>query len=455
MLIIVSSKIKPEKLLRAAIKGSWLLTAFFCLLFAVFTTISFYNDQAVEHSAKKDTLGCPRSHSLSLEKIGQGPLSLNSSKKKTLLPDMSQEIILLAKNIRPDRKAKETSFLLFLRSSKAEYKVKNGDVVFLSCDPQPGGATYRFSERKTPLWLRPTFLDKNKVLIEVGLFMPSKESEGFLEEKAQFVLQEDFAGSDERFQSEVWFSSLRKAKFWGIDVILSKYREKPYVDLDKKPKIEIPGSKGTIFCFMQQGDFLAWNGDSWVPIENGGKAAGRPLAQVKTISQREVEFEVWNEEGFYPQWIKLETQGMGRSAALKPDQLPQSVRMRTSRQISCSFAKRRYLLKPGDWVLKTSRGWKVLKRPIDMEEYLHHKIRGELCVFDALVREQGKLMMKGYWVDEMRTHTSPFSIPVEGDHAFQKAARKDKKRFTLKKAEGVTTYLPFFPQQEKGEGIYE
>jgi hypothetical protein len=61
-------------------------------------------------------------------------------------------------------------------------------------------------------------------------------------------------------------------------------------------------------------------------------------------------------------------------------------------------------------------------------------------------------MMKGYWVDEMRTQSQPFSIPVEGDRTAQKSERKEKKGVALKRAEGaVTTYLPFSPK-EKVEG---
>jgi len=447
LLIIAPSKMNVEKMLKLAVKGCWILTIFLCLLFFVFTLISLY--QGKESAGRSDLAGFARGKAIALEKIGQGSLSLRPGKRAAILPDMSQEIVLLAKNVRPDLKSKEISFLFCLRSSGSEQRIKNGEVVFLSCDPQAGGSpVYRFSDKKTPLWIKPSFLDGNKVLIEVGLFLPSKDSEGFLEEKAQFVLQEESLKGSGKFQGEKWISSLQKARLWGFDVLLPKYNP----GVGRKFKVEIPGSRGTVFCFMQLGDFLVWNGDAWIPIEDGTKAAGKPMAQVKSMGPRGLEFEVWNEEGFYPQEIKLEMQSSPRMGSLKPDQIPQSVRARTAHQVSCCFAKRRYLLKPGDWILKTSRGWKVLKRSLDIEEYLLHKIRGELCIFDSLVREQGKLIMKGYWVDEMRTQKQPFSIAVEGDRTTQRSERKEKKGISLKKAEGaVTTYLPFSPK-EKVEG---
>lgn len=452
MLIIVPSKIKIDRVLALAIKGSWILTLFFCVFFAAFTVISYYQGSGSEESFRKKISVLSRPQALALEKIGQGPLSLRSIKQKTILPDMSQEVVVLAKNVRPDHKVKEMSFLLSLRSSKSELRIQNGEMVFLSCDSQPGGAppVYRFTNRKTPLWIKPSFLDKNKVLIEVGLFTPSKDSEGFSEEKGQFILEEDAVGTGQRFQAESWFSSLQKAKLWGVDVVLSKCREKQYKGFGEKLKVEIPGSKGVSFCFMQQGDLLVWSGDKWVPTDDWRKANGKPLAQVKSASIREVEFEVWNEEGFYPQEVKLETKAMPKIGALKPDQMPQSVRARSSNQVSCCLSKQRYLLKPGDWILKTSRGWRVLKRASDIEEYLQHKVFGELCVFDEMVKEKGKLSMKGYWVDEMRTQICQFSVPVEGTRATHKPPRKEKKRFPSQPIEGTVTTYPPSPLEAKG-----
>ncbi len=445
LLIIAPSRLHIDRILEIAAKGSLLLTLFLCVFFAAFTAISFYQGENVEELVRKKVSDFSWSQDVALEKIGQGALSLRLNKQKTNLPDMSREIVVVAKNVRPDHKVKEMSFLLSLTSSKLERRVKNGETIFLSCDSQSGGESpvYRFSDRKTPLWIRSSFLDKNKVLIEAGLFTPDKGVEGFLEEKSQFILQEESSGEGKMYQQEEWFSSLQKAKLWGVDVILSKCRETKYSGFKEKLKLEIPGAKGVVFCFMQQGDLIVWNGEMWVPTEDRRKANGKPLAQVKAASLREIELEVWDEEGFYPQEIKLEIKSVSRVTGLKPDQIPQSARARSSNQVSCCFAKQRYLLKTGDWILKTPRGWRVLKKSADIEEYLQHKLCGELCIFDEMVRELGELVMKGYWVDEMRTQTCLFSVPVEGDRASHKPLRKEKKKFSSRKLAGsVTTYLP-------------
>ena len=80
-----------------------------------------------------------------------------------------------------------------------------------------------------------------------------------------------------------------------------------------------------------------------------------------------MELEVWDEKGFYPSLIKIELQSPSKVGA-KPDFLPSSIRLRSSTQITCNLGKRRYILKEGDWMLKTSKGWRNLKKAKDIED---------------------------------------------------------------------------------------
>jgi hypothetical protein len=458
LLIISSSKWKVERLLPLATKAAWILTALLCFVFIFFTMLSIRFERLENSLPRKDKAILPRAFSPSFEKIGEGPLSLHSRKKKTILPDMSQELALLAKNIRPGRESKEASFLLFLRSSRLEKQVKNGEIIFLSCDASSGATlpVYRFTDRKTPLWIRPTFLERNKILVEVGLFMPAKDSEAFLEEKAQFVLQEEPFDWSNKFQNIIWLESLKEAKLWGPDLFLGKYGGENYQSLKTKSKLEIPGNGLSTFCFVGVGDFLVWDEGKWSPVERSQIPIDKPLAHIKVVSPRMIELEVWDEEGFYPQVVKIDIQNGHRISGVKPDMLPQAVRLRTTNQVSCSLGKRRCLLRKGDWVLKTSRGWRTLKTPVDKEEYLLHKVRGELCVFDSLVREQGKLVMKGHWIDEMRTQIYPFSQSVSGDQQGKAIARKEKKSQALRQAKKTSiTYLPSTIKKETPGEILE
>lgn len=337
----------------------------------------------------------------SLGKLGQGPLALEGFVKKTSLPDLSQEIALLAKNPHWEALGKKGDFLLYLKSSDSEYKAKNGEQIFLSCDSLPGGLApvYRFSNHKTPLWIRPEFTNKEEISLEVGLFILSKENGIFQEEKTQISLQQDPKMRRED-QTLPFIEILEKAKLWGQDVVLARFGESKYRPLKDKVKLEISQQGKRIFCFLGKGDLLRFTQGEWIPVESSETEEESPTAQVKKVTPKSIELEVWDPDAFYACSIKLEATPSSWGGG-KGENLPHSIRAKTEKQVACSFGKRKYVIKEGDWLLKTERGWRHLKRSIDIDAYLFHKIRGELFIFESLVKEQGKLMMKGFLADEM------------------------------------------------------
>ena len=159
MLIVSSSKFKLERVFRFATKGIWFVIPMVISIFSVFIAIVLYfpfQSQINEQKSKDVPLEV-----ISLEKIGQGAFSLTRDSGGSILPDMTREIQLLAKNLRPGTRGEKNDFLLLLKSSKEQYKAKSGEQIFLSCDPTVSGAipVYHFSEKKTPLWIKPVFLD--------------------------------------------------------------------------------------------------------------------------------------------------------------------------------------------------------------------------------------------------------------------------------------------------------
>ena len=116
----------------------------------------------------------------SYESIGMNALSLNANQFSNALPNLSQEILVLSRNSRPDRQSQE--LLIALKGSKQEKVVANGDTLFLNvaAKNEEEMAQIAFSSKPAPLWIKPILLDKTSVLIE----------EGSGEKKTQFILQE-------------------------------------------------------------------------------------------------------------------------------------------------------------------------------------------------------------------------------------------------------------------------
>ena len=67
-------------------------------------------------------------------------------------------------------------------------------------------------------------------------------------------------------------------------------------------------------------------------------------------------------------------------------------------------------------------------------------------MFQSLSKEQGKWVLKGSWIDEMRTQKLPFSIPVLGDSR-SRSSVKEKKGASVKSAERVS--ISYFPPKPK------
>lgn len=86
------------------------------------------------------------------------------------------------------------------------------------------------------------------------------------------------------------------------------------------------------------------------------------------------------------------------------------------------------MLKQGDWMLKTAQGWHLLKKTDLLDQALQFAMRGELFIFDELVKENGKSVVKGHLFDEMRVQMVPVSIPIISEKEKAKKHENQKRR---------------------------
>lgn len=362
---------------------------------------------------------------IKLDEIGKGVLSLNPMRKSSLVPDLSREILVLARSSRPDCDPKDRILLLSTKSNSEQRTVTLGEQIFLSCnkkkDEEP---TYTFSDKKTPLWIKPILSGQEDICLEIGQFSPCKEGEGFLEEVGQVLVQQVRSSAFKEKRESAFLSSIRQAKWWGNDCLLKQYGGQEYREMMQKQKVEIPSEFGSQFYFLSAGDYLEWQEGCWQQTPLSSAKPGCPLAFVKSISSKNMEVEVWDEKGFYPQILNFELQNP--SKLQKTDLNNSLVRLRSSSQVTCTLGKRRFILKEGDWLLKVGKSWRNLKRSKDIEDCLQHKLRGELFIFDSIDKEQGKLFLKGSIFDEMRMQITPVSIPISPEEHSSSKGKKTK-----------------------------
>lgn len=401
MLIAVPSQGQFEKRFWALNLGLYV----FALALAVWTLISLLMGADPQFSSLDLSLPAKKQIS-SYEEIGLGPLALNGMRVRCPVPGLGREIALLGKNTRPD--AQDVAILLGLKSAAEERVVMSGETVYVRQDSD----RFSFSSEKTPIAITPISLDENSVLIEVRLN----------EEKGEFILKNACLIPKE-IEALAYAKTLRDAKWWGPDILIQNCGGDEYQHLRFKHKIEFSDAN---VCFIGEGDLLAWEEDQWRHVSSDTISPFLPLARVAAITPRGIELQAWDESGFYPMNVKISSQQLPKGA-FKLEEIFSSMRPRTASRLSCLLGKRRVVLKEGDWWLKTPAKWHNLKTVSEIEDFLQHKIQGELFIFDQMDTEKGKIVMKGRLFDTMRTQMTPVALAVSSEKKTSIASRKSSK----------------------------
>lgn len=329
--------------------------------------------------------------------IGSGPLALKKNDLASLSL-LSHQLSFLVKKGRPDIKQQNSHLLLSLKSGE-EKQIFEGEKIYLegSLIKEP----LRFAKEPTEMWITPHLKGANSLLIEVGM-------DG--EVKSQFILDQSLHASSDSFESR-FIQVLSRAKWWGGDLLFQKYGGEEYRLYKDKQKVECLGASSPYLLFVAVGDYIMWENGQWKSIVLDQALLDLPIAQIKSIRGNQMEIEVWDVGGGSSFQLDLRLE-QSAPIVYRPEQFPTAFRLRSLTQVTCLFGKKRVILRQGDWLLKIGEGWHVLKDLNEIEDYLNHKIKGELFIFDILEKENGKALLKGNLFNEMRSHSCPVTIPV-------------------------------------------
>lgn len=374
----------------------------------------------------------PQRKKQNYEEIGWGPLSLNGLRSQGPLPFLTKELVVLGKNDRPDS---QRSFLLGLNSSQEEIMVAERQPIFLV---KGDDDKWHFSLSKTPLCVSAAVSDNDndKVVVHVT----SSEEEG------SFALRA-FDKTGDNIEKMPYVKALQNAKFWGPDLLIQNYGGRDYRDLLKKNKVEVSGR----IYFVGEGDLLVWKEGEWKEASYQNIPPLVPIAKVVRQTSSGVQFQIWDESGFH-KILSHKSLENSQKTGHKAEELFSSVRVRTPTEITCLLGKRRVILREGDWWLKMDSGWKKLKTVSDIEDYLDHRLRGELFIFESIAADKGKVVLKGNSFDMMRTEMQPLSLTtsiVKKSHSLSKKPGKESPPM-IAKTEDVLSSFPKKGDSKKG-----
>ncbi len=357
------------------------------------------------------------------EMIGSGPLGLRPVHAHGWVARLAEEMVLIAYDSRPDTSAADARVLLGFKQGKEQLTLLNGKSFYLKESEQ--GKGLHSSMEPTGLWARPIVLEGGSVLFEVGRRLTSGEGEE-VEEKAQFIAGSQ-GGSMRQAQQECALD-LKGAKAFPLDSLLQKYGGKEFASFAVQAVLEISSRVGSYALSVASGDYLAYEEGEWRQKPLQEIRRDQPVAYVRSALEKGIELDVWDEQGFYPLHVVLDAKRQ-MTSPFGPDALPSAVRLRTGTQVSCSMGKRRLILKQGDWLLRTSSGWRHLRGLEEIKLYLDRRLKGDLFIFDGIEKEsQNKCSLRGNLFDETRTYVQPVSVPINMDKQQNKPGKKRRLR---------------------------
>lgn len=332
---------------------------------------------------------------------------------------LSREIVLLAQSSKPSAHGEEGHLLMGIKNSAMQMNIECGKVIYLQYQLSEEGHPhlFQFSSEATDFWIKPSILDSSSVLIKAARVQDQ-------EEKCEFVLTNHSKQASSAFEQKDFYKCLKKAKWWGQDILFRLYGGVEYQKLKDKHKLEMTGVPSPYVCLVSQGDYLSFENGKWRTIDLSEASSSCPLAYVSEITASQLKVEVWDETGFSHAILKFSTEAAQKSA--RPESVFSSVRFRTASQVTCLLGKRRVIIKQGDWLLKTAGGWRNLKNLKDIESYLAYQLRGELFIFDGIEKQEGTSLLKGHLIDDMRCLASSVAIPISSEKK-PKSPKKKKK----------------------------
>lgn len=352
-----------------------------------------------------------------LTAIGKGALSLSSEIHSFPFPDLSRDVLFLAKNTRPDATADQMKLDMGLRGNPMPKRVPPHQRLYLSYDEEQ----LNFSKLPTPLWIEPIITQQGDLRLKMGIELTNSEGQKLLNEVREFKVTTNWKTKKPQEVSDPALKQgvhvVEQGKWWGPDKLFEEYGGEEYQRFAGYQRFEIEKSQGKEVLFLREGDLFIWKEGQWLPTD---QSQGHPLAKVTQITPYKLEWCFWDCEGMESVMLSFKREKES-PIALRIEDVFTKLRKRTSSRISCRIDNRAKILKEGDWLVHTSTGWHTVKHYYEVEALLNLEILGDLFIFDGIQTVDGKEIFTGSLFNSMRTEMKPIRLPLSqikgGEHS--------------------------------------
>lgn len=357
------------------------------------------------------------------QQIGGSLLALQEAPPSLLLPDLRQQLIYYGKNGRPDAQSQHTLLHFSLNGHKTVVSVSPEERIYLFYDKKSMPPRYNFSPQneKTSLWVEGAPAESD-VLVKVVLENEKGEPVIEPENCHQFRLAEKefirYAGASWELGSwrvDGTLLARQRARWFGPDRFLEKHGGDEYKDCEGKQRIDFGENDDVYSVFVKAGDCLIWEQNQWKVVQPGELSRRHPLLVVKKIDERLMTFELWDVEGkgkILLNLLKSAEPWLAHNAQ-HIQQMFKFVGARTRSQCVFEINNERMTVRPSDWLLLTSKGWKKLSSPEEIDNYVKRKTTGTLFVFEGLARKDERQIMMGTLYNPTRSDCQSVELALQ------------------------------------------
>lgn len=353
-----------------------------------------------------------------IEQEDLGALALDRNENEIPIPNIQNHIVIYSMNDRTDVSRDTERFLIGIRGDYNRKIVRPKERIYLGFNDLFSGQL-RFDDIPSPIWIR---LDKQRdqIIMEVGLDVIDEMGDKVIQNRRIYALEPpQSCMSVEEIQDldlAMFVQQLNSVQCYLPDQLYDTFAPD---DLNRgKYRLQIDQQNHKSVNYIGMGTELFFNDKTISDQRSEGV-----VAKVVNLQGEYVTIKAWSADGIEKVILKLPI-AVPEPFDFNVNELVKRLRKRTSTSVSCVLGNKNTQLRKGDWVLHTKMGWRVLRKQADVLDVLHHKLIGELLIFDGIEKSNGQGFFVAYLFDRTRSFVKRLYIPFAD--GTKKSHRKDK-----------------------------
>jgi hypothetical protein len=350
-------------------------------------------------------------------KMGDPHLYLKFVPPRIHLPDLRNTLTYYGENKRPDAMLGNPKIHFGMQGGKSIVAALEGEKQYLIYDTKlPVSCKITFSPNNDPsmLWFTASTESKEAGQAEITLFMQDMDGQivSGSDPHGHFSLQgkeSHRTHSQNSWEIGSWkvdgtLLSRQKTKWVGQDRFLENHGGDEFLDFTGKNRLDFGDGEELYSVFVKLGDCLVWDENKWSECGPSQKTLDKPLLVVKKIDERVMMFELWDVEGKEKVAMSL----VKAPETFRHDHIVRDFKFvgaRTKTQVVFQIEDERLIVKPHDWLLLTTEGWKKLKTAREIDDYVNRKLVGPLFIFEEISKRDERPVLIGTLYNPNRTES--------------------------------------------------